>query len=264
MKISELSKKTGISQRMLRYFEQEELLDPMRTTADYREYDSRDEARALEIREWQRLGLTLREIKKLKTEPASIDQVLEPVLFREREAFVQKERALRDLRERLLGRKSAHFPFRVAHPIPNLDKVVSRMEALGWKNEVFTTQPFYNAYHIFSSWRDEANVGVAMFGEIILRSAFYLLVADKAEQAPILDHLMSDFCDAARSQWPNFDGCPPKEIDSADLGDFFGPNEIIVCLKFDSDKGKNLTILLPYQAVFALAKGECAEASFLS
>jgi DNA-binding transcriptional MerR regulator len=256
MKISELSKKTGVSQRMLRYFEQEGLLDPLRSAADYREYESSDEEQVLEIREWQRLGLTLKEVKKLKSEPVSIDQVLEPVLYREREAFIQKERALRELRRRLLGRKSPYFPFRVAHPIPHVEKVLCHMENLGWKKAGFS-------YFLFSAWRDEAKVGIAMFGEIILRSAFYLLVADAAGQAPALDRLMSDFCDAARSQWANFDGCPPTEIAGADLGDFFGPHDIVFCLKFDSERDKNLTILLPYQAIFALAKGAFADSSFL-
>lgn len=256
MKISELSKKTGISQRMLRYFEHEGLLDPLRTTAAYREYESSDETQVLEIREWQRLGLTLKEIKKLKSDPASTDEILSPVLYREREAFVLKERALRDLRERLLGRKSAHFPFRVAHPIPHIDKVRSHMETLGWKST-------HLSYFLFSTWRDDVKLGVAMFGEMILRSAFYLLATEEAEQATTLDRLMFDFCGAARSQWPNFDACPPKEIEDIDLGDFFAPHDIVICLKFDSEKDKGLTIVLPYQALFALAKGGFAEASFL-
>lgn len=58
MKISELSKKTGVSQRMLRHFEQQGLLEPERNQNAYRTYNVEDQKRILEIREWQRLGLT--------------------------------------------------------------------------------------------------------------------------------------------------------------------------------------------------------------
>lgn len=243
MKISELSKKTGISQRMLRYFEQEQLLEPARSEADYREYKPKDEQRVLEIREWQRLGLTLREIKRLLSDPSCIDQILEPVLDREREALVQKEKSLRDLRERLLGRKTPHFAFRVAHPIPKLDEVLAEMQNFGWSKNDFS-------YSLFCSWRDEANVATAMFGEIISRSAFYLLTADDEIETSILQKLMMDFDQTASTQWVGFDSTTPQRIESADIGDFFGPHDIVACLKFNSDKTKNLTIVLPYQALY--------------
>jgi DNA-binding transcriptional MerR regulator len=85
---------------MLRHFEQQGLLDPSRSQSDYREYESKHEALVFEIREWQRLGLTLREIKIIKTDSSLIDKVLAPVFIRVRDVFVQKERALRDLSER--------------------------------------------------------------------------------------------------------------------------------------------------------------------
>ena len=39
MKIGELSKRTGVSIRMLRYYEAESLLKPERTESGYRDYD---------------------------------------------------------------------------------------------------------------------------------------------------------------------------------------------------------------------------------
>ncbi|TES54329.1 MerR family transcriptional regulator [Halalkalibacterium halodurans] len=42
MKISELSKKTGVSIRSLRYYEQKRLLHPTRLKNGYREYDESD------------------------------------------------------------------------------------------------------------------------------------------------------------------------------------------------------------------------------
>jgi hypothetical protein len=65
---------------------------------------------------------------------------------------------------------------------------------------------------------------------------------------------MARFCKEAHGQWPNFDGYPPKQIEDEDIGDFFSPHDIIACLRFESEEAKNLTIILPYQAVFSLAK----------
>lgn len=38
MRIGELARRTGVSERMLRYYEQEGLLRPARTTSGYRDY----------------------------------------------------------------------------------------------------------------------------------------------------------------------------------------------------------------------------------
>lgn len=47
MKIGELSKRTGVSIRMLRYYEEQGLLKPKRTVAGYRDFDQ-GEVRTLE------------------------------------------------------------------------------------------------------------------------------------------------------------------------------------------------------------------------
>ncbi|MGR4867098.1 MerR family transcriptional regulator [Caulobacter sp. LARHSG274] len=51
MKIGELAKQTGVSIRMLRYYEAEGLLNPQRTASGYRDYD------AAEVRTVNRIKL---------------------------------------------------------------------------------------------------------------------------------------------------------------------------------------------------------------
>ncbi|WEX87769.1 MerR family transcriptional regulator [Sinorhizobium garamanticum] len=64
MKIGELSKRTGVSIRMLRYYEAEGLLKPQRTTSGYRDYDPA-ELRAVErIRLLGSAGMTLATIRR--------------------------------------------------------------------------------------------------------------------------------------------------------------------------------------------------------
>ena len=65
MKIGELSRRTGVSVRMLRYYEQEALLQPNRRESGYREYGDEEEKLVRCIRLLKESGLTLGIIKKL-------------------------------------------------------------------------------------------------------------------------------------------------------------------------------------------------------
>lgn len=65
MRIGELARRSGISVRMLRYYEAEGLLTPSRTLAGYRDYDAKDEATLRRIRLLGEAGLTLATIRQL-------------------------------------------------------------------------------------------------------------------------------------------------------------------------------------------------------
>lgn len=65
MQIGELSTRTGVSIRMLRYYEQQGLLQPRRRTSGYRDYDATDEQVAQRVRLLQASGLKLAAIKRV-------------------------------------------------------------------------------------------------------------------------------------------------------------------------------------------------------
>lgn len=65
MQIGELSKRTGISVRMLRYYEQEGLLAPARRASNYRDYGEAEESTAKRIRLLSEAGLKLETIRLL-------------------------------------------------------------------------------------------------------------------------------------------------------------------------------------------------------
>lgn len=65
MRIGQLSEMTGISQRMLRYYEQEGLLNPKRTDAGYRIYDEHSVTLVKHIRNLNEAGMKLEHIKIL-------------------------------------------------------------------------------------------------------------------------------------------------------------------------------------------------------
>ncbi|MFD8568431.1 MerR family transcriptional regulator [Streptomyces sp. NPDC057694] len=65
MRIGELARHTGVSERSLRYYEQEGLLSAQRTPGGHREYDDAAVARVRRIQELYAAGLCSAKIVKL-------------------------------------------------------------------------------------------------------------------------------------------------------------------------------------------------------
>ena len=65
MQIGQLAKKLGISIRMLRYYEDQGLIIPMRSESGYRIYNEKDEERLRRIRVLTKAGLNLQAISLL-------------------------------------------------------------------------------------------------------------------------------------------------------------------------------------------------------
>lgn len=63
MRIGALSARTGLSTRMLRYYEEQGLLTPDRAGNGYREYDESAVERALRVQELVRAGLCTRMVR---------------------------------------------------------------------------------------------------------------------------------------------------------------------------------------------------------
>lgn len=72
MKIGELSRRTGVSIRMLRYYEAEGLLVPERTEGGYRDYEPTDEDTVERILLLGKAGMTLSTIREFL--PCSLDR----------------------------------------------------------------------------------------------------------------------------------------------------------------------------------------------
>lgn len=65
MRIGELARRTGVSERMLRYYEQEGLLQPARTDSGYRDYGNAEIQVAQRIRMLSAAGLKIETIRIL-------------------------------------------------------------------------------------------------------------------------------------------------------------------------------------------------------
>lgn len=102
MRIGELARRSGVSERMLRYYEQQGLLRPARTEAHYRVYGDAELLAAMRIRHLNESGLKLNAIRILL--PCMVDN---PATFEPcdeirsvlTEELAQLEKKLRDLQE---------------------------------------------------------------------------------------------------------------------------------------------------------------------
>lgn len=75
MRVGEVSDRTGVSPRSLRYYEQQGLLTPCRAANGYREHDELSVVRAANIRELLASGLTVEDIR-LSLDKGCLDQPL--------------------------------------------------------------------------------------------------------------------------------------------------------------------------------------------
>lgn len=78
MKIGELSRRCGVSIRMLRYYEAEGLLEPRRTDSGYRDYSLVDEQTVERIKLLGSAGMTLAMIKQFTPCIRSEGKIFEP------------------------------------------------------------------------------------------------------------------------------------------------------------------------------------------
>ncbi|MET9401417.1 MerR family transcriptional regulator [Kitasatospora sp. NPDC002965] len=65
MRIGELARLTGVSTRLLRYYEEQGLLSPARSAAGYREYAEGDAIRVRQVRSLLAAGLSTRVIASI-------------------------------------------------------------------------------------------------------------------------------------------------------------------------------------------------------
>jgi DNA-binding transcriptional MerR regulator len=114
MRVGEVSDRTGVSPRSLRYYEQQGLLAPCRAANGYREYDELLLVRAANIRDLMASGLTVEDIR-LPLDEGCLDRPLHTLppcegtlqVAAERLAALDKRAgALLELRERLAAQVS--------------------------------------------------------------------------------------------------------------------------------------------------------------
>lgn len=105
MRIGQLSRRTGVSMRMLRYYEQQDVLSPDRRDSGYRDYGENDVRLVERIRTLSEAGLTLATIRIVL--PCTNEQgqrfqpckAVRPALEREMQRISAKISALENSRQ---------------------------------------------------------------------------------------------------------------------------------------------------------------------
>jgi DNA-binding transcriptional MerR regulator len=109
MRIGELARRSGISERMLRYYEQEGLLRPIRTESGYRDYSAGDVKTAQRIRSLSATGFKIEIISILLPSILDIEPCFLPseevraALRQEVEKLDEKLRHLNESRHIVVG-----------------------------------------------------------------------------------------------------------------------------------------------------------------
>lgn len=107
MRIGELACRTGVSARMLRYYQQAGLLNPTRMASGYRKYTDDDVATVARIQALSAAGLRLESIRVVLPCAAGAGggiqpcPVVRPALERELDRIVRKIEALEESRKML-------------------------------------------------------------------------------------------------------------------------------------------------------------------
>ena len=95
MLIGEVSRRSGVSTRMLRHYDSLGLVRPTgRTVGGYREYSAEDIRRIFHVESLRSLGLSLREIGRALQDPAFAPSALVADLVRRTEDRLRREREL--------------------------------------------------------------------------------------------------------------------------------------------------------------------------
>jgi len=79
MKIKEVMKRTGLTERTIRFYVEQQLIDPkltIRNGREYREYSEQDVAELITIADLRRLYFSIEEIRTMKEHPEKISEIV--------------------------------------------------------------------------------------------------------------------------------------------------------------------------------------------
>lgn len=160
MRIGQVAEETGVSARMLRYYEKQGLIDPgVRTSAGYREYDAEDIETIFHIEGLRGLGLSMAEVKNALDDPKfSFTDVLDELLVESRRRLREEKRLYDQLRA---VKKSQVRDWPAALEVMNLlHNLRSQVPSLR-QDSVMRLEPTADPRHVARLALDEDNANVA-------------------------------------------------------------------------------------------------------
>ena len=162
MKINEVEQSIGITKKNIRFYEQEGLLNPSRSSNGYREYSQKDVTTLQQIKLLRRLDIPIDEIKKLQSGTLTLDDCLRRhMIVLERKS--KNLNAMEGFCERLLGEHCELNTLNVENLLTEMDQ----MEEGGTK--------FVNVQNKDKSKRKQDSL-IAAFVAILFMALFLALM----------------------------------------------------------------------------------------
>jgi DNA-binding transcriptional MerR regulator len=256
MHIGQISELSGYSQRMIRYLEDQGLIDPERSDSNLRRFADKDLTRILKIKRLKEMGFAYAEIKELidKDESVLADKGTQ-VLKRHHEDAQELMEKIRQLEVLCFGQvKTKMYPDKIttyAHPMRTAYRI-KKLEAV-WR-DIVANHPDY-----------KIDVGLWKFGELQNGNdlaAYQEVEAFETFKASSImvvlegQNFLNSFLAAFESNFLHLNAHTIGKFAVQDLNEFFGRSEIIINYQIhDRDGLKVLHALIPYQAIF-IASGE--------
>lgn len=260
--IGQTSQLTGLSQRMLRYFEDQGLLKPNRSSAGNRLFSDSNIAEILRIRKLHELGFTYPEIRDLlDANEQELAQKGTVLLEKHHEAALDLQEKIQNLEmicfgekrspsAGLTGQRTLDHPHRTAYTLKGAPEVASQFQKLC--NLIEGEFSYWKFSWLADHLKPE--LGEFTLYEIFEGSSLIAVFRGK------------DKLNEYETAWKNRAGVllgarELGDFSQEDLSEFFSPQEIVIEQKFLNATGAaGFHVLLPYSAFFAaLGKNDVEE-----
>lgn len=269
LKISEFSKKTDFSIRMLRYLEEQGLLIATRKDNNYRFYTEEQLHEAIEIKDLQRIGFQLKEIIELRSNIKSSFHIkqLKNVLQREIDIAEIKSSTIPRLKKLITSLEKDDDNSNIFNILKDDEIQIREVPIRSDKSElkrVAYSIPFlrelYEDYLEEDSQIDLIETNVIYFKDIVNSNQVYQ-VFNILDQSSFMFGLglNTDFLASYINNWKKFlSGFNLEsfsDFNSSDISSLMGDYDMVIQTKFKyKDNQQDGEIVIPYTPIYTMSK----------
>lgn len=269
LKISEFSKQSSFSIRMLRYLEEQGLLVATRKDNNYRFYNKNQLGDAQEIKDLQNIGFQLKEIIELKKDSSPDFHIIKLRNVLEREVdiaevksnTIPKLKALISTLEKGCGKTDL---FSVLHNTPTLNREVPiRSEKTDLQRVAYNIpflQELYEDYLEEDSKIELITTNIIYFKDIASSANPYQVytILDKSSfmfGLNLSDYFIHSYLKSWKKFIPTFNLEQLEDFTSTDISSLMGDYDMVIQTKFKyKDNLEDGEITIPYTPIYTMSK----------
>jgi DNA-binding transcriptional MerR regulator len=265
--IKDFSEQVGFSVRMLRYLEEIKLIVPNRDHNNYRVYSENQIIFAQRVKNFQNLGIQLKEIELLRGQEVKEQlKILKNVLKREQEIAEMKSETIPELKNlidfslRCEGNIEEYFEevqvrpkkirtlggdkkfHRTAYNIPILKNIYEDHLTIDANINLISTDLMK-----FKDWCDSCDYIPDVYS--VLRESSFVFGKE------ITEEFISGYEKAWRKFLPSMGFQKLDDFSKDDVNQLMGPHDIIIRSSFTYlDSGESGEIVIPYTPIYAMSQ----------